>query len=283
MASARSPMVWDGGRVPGRARWRALKESLAAVQTAARERLKQVRWSLRRRQGYPSPETREPERSLDPGVHAWLEVLGVIAAGLGVTLGLRRLGVGIPTNIVLVVVAGVVTIALGRTLTTWGITGGRLTWGSGACEAAMLLGAAGVPALLLTVAQGTATPIPHSLVGATSALALPLIAQEGHVLGYVRSRVRQSLSAPAADATVVAAFALAHLSHGARGTLGVAFLAAMIWQGYLWSRSRERTGSIIPQLTAHGAILVLYAWPLPGAAIAFAAGTAGFMWSGRRG
>ncbi len=131
-----------------------------------------------------------------------------------------------------------------------------------------LLALGGLPALVITA---LAPPQP-AMAWSVAGLAVPLLAQELFVMGYAHARLRDAFSPRIVAIVVAVIFVAAHARHASNGVWGIAFLAAMAWQGVWWSVARTARQTILPLAAAHALLLVLYTWPAAAAAGLFVVG-----------
>jgi hypothetical protein len=119
--------------------------------------------------------------------------------------------------------------------------------------------------LVLAVLAGDSEPLRATVLEQSSAVLGPVLAQELFLLGYAQRRLRDEMPGLLTVFPITAAFLLAHLANLEWGESGVLFLAAIAWQGLVWSSARAALDSIVPQIAAHAALLLLFIYPLPAA------------------
>jgi hypothetical protein len=128
--------------------------------------------------------------------------------------------------------------------------------------------------LLLIALDGAGEQLRPTLLDQSAAILGPILAQEVFLLGYAQGRLRDEMPGPVTIFPITIAFVLAHIAHLDGTESGVLFLLAMAWQGLVWTAARAALGSIIPQIIAHAALLLLFVYPLPAA---IAVGVAGLI------
>lgn len=160
-----------------------------------------------------------------------------------------------------------------RGLRSWGLSaGGSLIGGVQVTARLFLLG--GLAPLLLTLARPApvaTTDMPALL----ASLAIPLIGQELYLLGFAHRRLSDVFGPIAVAIIVFVFFLLAHLNHAALSPTGILFLAAMGWQGLVWSAARSAGWGLLPLMAAHFALLLCYLSPYHGLFALLAAGLIG--------
>ncbi len=219
-------------------------------------------------------------------VLAALAVVEVIAVFIGATLAVRglkdvqaisELRHGLPDPVVdlafrwapLILVALIVDFALRRRgLGAWGLV--KETPFDPLAAARLLVIGGAIP-LVLTCFDSPATQSilianAGDFAAIAAAFAIPLVGQELFVVGYARRRFVDHSPAWLVLVLVMGFFVLAHAEHAARGAPGVAFLAAMAWQGLWWALARRAGVSLLTLMAAHLALLLAYEQPLWGVA-----------------
>jgi hypothetical protein len=153
-----------------------------------------------------------------------------------------------------------------RGLRAWGL------WGDGRVfepiAAARLLVLGGAAPLALTYFDSSPQSMASMFAGdwpaIAAAFAAPLLGQELFLVGYARRRFVDHAPEWLGVLLVMALFVLAHIEHASAGVLGLAFLAAMAWQGMWWALARRAGASLLTLMAAHLALLVAYERPLWG-------------------
>lgn len=121
-----------------------------------------------------------------------------------------------------------------------------------------------IPLILSALDTGDEAPS-LSLSAHVVAVLGPLLALDLFVLGYVQRRLQDVLPSLSTILPMGAIFALADVTHLGGEASGVVFVTAAAWQGIVWAATRLAYGSIVPQMIAHVALVVLLAFPIPGA------------------
>lgn len=173
----------------------------------------------------------------------------------------------------LITLALIVDGLLRRRGASWGLhaTGSVL---EGAQVTARLLFLGGI--IPLVVSLPLAVPaLETDMLALVASLAIPLVGQELYLLGFGHRRLSDTFG-PAGTAVVIAFFfLLAHANHATATPWGIVFLAAMGWQGLLWSAARSAGWGLLPLMAAHLILLLCYLSPFHGLLVVLAAGLIG--------
>jgi hypothetical protein len=220
---------------------------------------------------------------------AIVEIVAVFGLAVACASGLRAIPsvrealapLGEATLIVVIYWLPLVLIALltdwllrRRGLTAWGF---KLVDGSvreTARISVYLLVLGGFLPLLLTALAGDAEPLRSNPLDQSAAVLGPVLAQELFLLGYAQRRLRDEMPGLLTVFPVTIAFVLVHIARLDGDASGILFFAAMAWQGLVWASARAALDSIVPQIIAHAALLLLFIYPLPSA---IAVGIAGLI------
>lgn len=128
-----------------------------------------------------------------------------------------------------------------------------------------LLAMGGIVPLILTALESEGETPSLSLHGHVLSVLGPILALDLFVLGYVQRRLQDVIPSLSTILPLGAIFVLADITHLDGEASGVVFAAAAAWQGIVWAATRLAYGSIVPQLIAHAGLVVLLAFPIPGA------------------